>query len=601
MGGSLPGLDDCGAHQYAGGVKFCVWAPFADTVAVTGDFTNWSKGGLPLGKGSDGCWYGDVEHAEAGQEYKYLVTHNGKMLERNDPRALQLTASEDSSIIVTSDFDWGDDSYKLPPPEEAIIYELHVGTFVRNDPSLPGTFHDVITKLDYLVELGINVIEVMPCNAMWMDRWWGYTPDNIYAVDAAYGGRLAFMQFVQAAHRKGLGVILDVVYNHLNKDAGLDLWQFDGWSEHEDTGGIYFYNDWRAKTPWGPTRPDYGRPEVRRYITDNVRMWLQDCHVDGLRVDSVVNIRNVEGNNNDPDHDLADGWKLLQEINDMAQDVKPGALIIAEDMQGNEWITKPTGGGGAGFVSQWDPAFGAVLREELGPQPDPQRNVSKIGEMIGRRTNDNPLERVVYTESHDTDAGPNGGTRLDEAVAPGHASTLEARRRTALAAALLCTTPGIPMLFQGQEFDELGAFSHYAPLDWTKAEKNKGILTLYQHLLALRSNKHKNTAGLLGSHVDIFQVDDSAKVIAFRRWGKGGQADDVIVVANFTNQPCLGYRVTFPAAGTWWTRFNTDWKGYDVDFTDRLIESVEATEHVNLFQAEVNVPPYGVLIFSQDT
>lgn len=604
MGGTLPGLDDCGVHVTDDGVRFCVWAPFAEAVAVTGDFTNWSDDGLPLTKGADGCWYADVQGVEAGQEYKYLIARDGKVFWRNDPRALQLTASEDSSVIVEPSFDWGGDNYKLPSLERAVMYELHVGTFVRDDPAMPGTFRDAITKLDYLVDLGVNVIEVMPCNAVWMDRWWGYTPDNIYAVEATYGGRRALMEFVRAVHARGLGVILDVVYNHLNRDAGLDLWQFDGWSDHPDAGGIYFYNDWRAKTPWGDTRPDFGRKEVRRYVTDNVQMWLRDYHVDGLRVDSVVHLRNVEGKNNDPEHDLPDGWKMLQEINKAAKEVKPDAFIIAEDLQGNEWITKSASEGGAGFSAQWDSAFGGILREELGPQAQDAPNIEKMRMVVGNRTNGNPLERIIFTESHDTDAGISGGSRFDEAIEPGSATGLRARKRAALAAAVMFTSPGIPMLFQGQEFEEEGAFSHYGALDWSKAEEFKGILTLHKHLIALRLNGYDNTAGLLGPNVDIFLVDTKAKVVAYHRWDKGGPADDVVVVVNFADEPPRGYDVSFPAAGKWWTRLNTDWEGYGEDFTNMIVDSVEAEADAKddkHFVAKVDIAPHSVLIFSQDS
>ncbi len=600
MGGTLPGLDDCGTHLEENGVRFCVWAPFADAVSVTGDFTNWSDNGFPLNKGNDGCWYAEVEHAEVGQEYKYLVRHGDKVLWRNDPHALQLTASNDSSVIVDPSFEWDHDEYKLPPREELVLYELHVGTFVRNDPAMPGTFHDAMMKLDYLVELGINAIEIMPCSAAWMDRWWGYTPDNIYAVDAAYGGRRAFMEFVKAAHEHGIGVILDVVYNHLNKDAGLDLWQFDGWSEREDTGGIYFYNDGRAHTPWGDTRPDYGRPEVRRYIVQNAEMWLRDFHIDGLRLDSVIHLRNVEGKNNDPAHDLADGWRLLQEVNDAAQRSKPGALMIAEDLQGNDWITKPTKDGGAGFRSQWDSTFSGILREELAQKPDNQRDVGKIAMTIGTRTNGNPFERVIFLESHDTDAAATGGKRFEEAIAPGRANTMSARKRATLAAALLCTSPGTPMIFQGQEFADDNAFSHYESLDWQEASANERMLTLYKHLFALRRNVYKNTAGLLGLNVDVFHVDNATKIVAYRRWDKGGPADDVVVTANFSDkqQTC---QLALPAKGIWWTRLNTDWKGYGDGFGDSKLQSIEAVERDGSYVSEVMLPAYTVFVLSQDS
>jgi 1,4-alpha-glucan branching enzyme len=603
MGGTLPGLDDCGAHVRKEGVRFCVWAPFADAVSVTGDFTSWSDDGLPMKKGEEGCWYADVSNAEIGQEYKYLIKHGEQILWRNDPRALQLTASEDSSVIVDPHFDWGDDAYELPPVEKMIIYELHVGTFVRNDPTLSGTFHDAMTKLDYLVDLGVNVIEIMPCNAVWMDRWWGYTPDNIYAVEASYGGRRAFLEFVKAAHQRGLGVILDVVYNHLNHDDGLDLWQFDGWGEN-DMGGIYFYNDERAHTPWGDTRPDYGRPEVRKYIVQNAEMWIRDYHVDGLRADSVIHLRNTEGKNNDPEHDLPDGWKLLQEINEGVRAIKPTAITIAEDLQGNEWITKPAKDGGAGFGAQWDPVFGGILREELGPEAHDNPAIEKMRWVVGNRTNDNPFERVIFTESHDTDAGASGGRRFDEAIDPGESASLKARKRTALAAAVLFTSPGIPMIFQGQEFEEDGAFSHNKALDWTKVDTFHGILDLHKHLIALRLNRHNNTAGLLGPNVDIFLIDKESKLVAYHRWDKGGPADDVVVVVNFSDKPVEEFAVSFPAAGTWWARLSTDWKGYGQDFTGLTPDSVEAKvdpddkEH---FTGKVTIAPYSVLIFSQDS
>jgi len=604
MGGSLPGLDDCGVHLRSGGAQFCVWAPFAEAVAVTGDFNNWAVQGQPLQKGQDGCWYADVDGVEAGQEYKYLITREGKVLTRNDPRALQLTATEDSSVIVDPTFEWGDDDYQLPPLQKTIIYELHVGTFMRHDPALPGTFHDAMGKLDYLAELGVNVIEIMPCSAVWLDRWWGYTPDNIYAVDAAYGGRRAFMEFVKAAHQKGLGVILDVVYNHLSKDQALDLWQFDGWSK-DGYGGIYFYNDERAHTPWGETRPDYGRPEVRKFITDNARMWLRDCHVDGLRVDATTFIRNFDETPWDhPEHDIPDGWKMLQEITTEARSARPNALLVAEDLQHNDWITKPTSDeNGAGFVAQWEPSLSAILRDVLGQPIDESRDLEKLRFPLTHNTNGNAFERVIFSESHDTDAGANGGKRLDEWIDAGDADGLYARRRAALAAALLLTLPGVPMLFQGQEFQEIGAFTHYASLDWGKVDTDSGMVQLYRHLIALRKNQHNNTAGLAGQHIDVFQLDNTAKLLAYHRWDKAGAGDDVVVVANFANQLRETREVSFPAAGTWWVRLNTDWNGYGKDFTNVELKSVEAKadpDNAQHFVADITIAPYSVLIFSQD-
>jgi 1,4-alpha-glucan branching enzyme len=160
------------------------------------------------------------------------------------------------------------------------------------------------------------------------------------------------------------------------------------------------------------------------------------------------------------------------------------------------------------------------------------------------------------------------------------------------------------MIFQGQEFEEVGVFTHYKALDWTKVEKFAGILTLHRHLIALRLNRHANTAGLLGRHVNIFAIDKESKVVAYHRWDKGGPADDVVIVANFSDKPLTGYELTFPAIGKWWNRLNTDWKGYGEDFTDLKIESVDVAakpDDDKHFVGKIDIAPQSVLIFSQDS
>ena len=137
-----------------------------------------------------------------------------------------------------------------------MIYELHVGSFTAPDGGL-GTFASLTDKLDHLVELGVNAVELMPVMEFAGDRSWGYNPAHLFAVESSYGGPDALKRFVRTCHQRGIAVIIDVVYNHFGP-SDLDLWQFDGWSEN-DKGGIYFYNDWRSSTPWGDARPDYGR------------------------------------------------------------------------------------------------------------------------------------------------------------------------------------------------------------------------------------------------------------------------------------------------------------------------------------------------------
>jgi 1,4-alpha-glucan branching enzyme len=586
------GKKEMGAVLHGTTCTFRVWAPFAKGVAVSGSFNDWTS--TPMVSENGGNWATEVQNAQAGQEYRYLIDSGSQQLFKNDPRALQVNTSAGNSIIVDTNFDWAADDFKAPNFNEQVIYELHVGTFNREDPSTQGTFKAATEKLDYLAELGVNMVELMPITSMSLVReWWGYTPDYLYAVESQYGGRHQFLEFVKAAHRRGIGVILDVVYNHLGPDKNLDLWQFDGWNQ-DGHGGIYFYNDWRAETPWGATRPDYGRLEVRQYIADNVRMWMRDCHLDGLRVDSTIFIRNVKGRNNDPGNDLGDGWGLLQEITDISKEINPRSITIAEDVSGNEYITKKVEEGGAGFSSQWEVGFPHVLRDALDVVDDANRNLTAICDSLSRKYNNDVFERVIYSDSHDTAA--NGGARLSEEIAPGDASNVFARKRSLLASAIILTAPGIPMLFAGQEFMEGGSFNDWQALDWKKIEKFRGIVQAHSHLIALRKNQYGNTRGLISQSFNILHLNEGDKVLAYHRWDQGGPKDDVVIVINFANKEQKDYWINFPNDGIWKARFNSNWRGYSSDFEEIGVSEVVVSDS----SGKINIGPYSVIILSQD-
>jgi 1,4-alpha-glucan branching enzyme len=583
---------DVGAIVHKSGVSFRVWAPFANAVAVTGAFNNWSE--TPLSSENDGYWAGFLRGAEAGMEYKFVIQNGSNKYLRNDPRALHFTTSAGNSVIVDTEFDWGDDHFTPIPFEQQVIYEIHVGTFNRPDEATSGTFGSASEKLDYLASLGVNIIELMPIGSMLMDRGWGYAIDYIYAVESLYGGRHGFLEFVKAAHQRGIGVILDVVYNHFGPDTSLDLWQFDGWNQ-DGKGGIYFYNDWRAETPWGSTRPDFGRPEVQQYILDNVKMWLHDCRVDGLRVDSTIYIRNAKGHNDDPSTDLPDAWYLLQKLNTLSKKINPSAITIAEDVAGNEYIVKPTNEGGAGFAAQWELGYPYALREALGSDNPSQINLAGVLGELGRTYNGNPFERIVFVDSHDSAA--NGAARLNELIAPGHADGLFARKQALLAATYVLTTPGIPMIFQGQEFMTGGSFNDWDGLDWENAGRFAGIVDAYKHLIALRKNMNNMSAGLLGRNVNLVHLNENDKVIGYHRWQNGGPKDDVVIIINFGNREFKDYSLNFPRNGTWHVRFNSTLKSYSPDFKDADIPDVQVANGAGT----IVLPPSSAIILSQDS
>ena len=581
---------DVGAIVRKDGVSFRLWAPFATSVAVTGSFNDWQQQAME--SDGDGYWTVIVQGARAGQEYRYIITNGDQQFSKNDPRALQVTTSAGNSVVVATHFDWTDQDFKPVDFDKQVIYEMHVGTFYRPDPSTIGTFEDIIAKLDYLQQLGITTIELMPISTMSPVReWWGYTPMYIYTVESQYGGRYKLLEFIDAAHQRGMSVILDVVYNHLGP-SDLDIWQFDGWQE-DNKGGIYFYNDWRSSTPWGDTRPDFGRQEVRDYILDNVRMWMYDCHLDGLRVDSTIFIRNAKGHNDAPDTDLADGWHLLQQINEIAHKLNPSTFTVAEDVGANDYITKPISAGGAGFSAQWELGFPQVLREALASSDPRSINLAGVLGELGRRYNDDALQRVVFTDSHDSAA--NGSARFNEVIAPGKSAGVFARRQSLLAAVLILTAPGIPMLLQGQEFMMSGNFNDWEGLEWQNAETYKGIVEAYRQLIALRKNVRGASAGLSGRSINLFHVDEHNKVIAYHRWQNGGPKDDVVVVVNFGSNAFTNYSIGFPRNGRWHVRFcSTDTK-YSDDFEGVSVPDIDVRSGNGTFV----LPASTALILSQ--
>jgi len=578
------------------GCTFRVWAPNASGVSVAGNFNFWSSTLHQLSSEGNGHWSGDINGVFAGHQYKFVIKNGASTLWKNDPYARRVTNSVGNGIVHDPGaYLWQNPGFQIGNWNELVIYEMHVGTFnVPSNGSPPSTLNAAIARLDHVKDLGANAVKVMPFCEFAGSLSWGYNPAHPWAVESAYGSPEDLKKFVDEAHARGIAVIADVVYNHLGP-TDLDLWQFDGWSQN-NLGGIYFYNDYRAITPWGNTRPDYGRPQVRQYIRDNAIRWLDEFRMDGLRVDGTKFIRKVDL----AGPDIPEGWSLLQWLNDSVDAQWPGKFVIAEDHENNAWITKPTGVGGAGFDSQWDVAMNHNIRDVVIPASDASRDMNKVVQAITNGFNGVHTQRVIYSESHDEVA--NGHQRLPEEIWPGNAGSYYSRKRSTLAAAIVFTSPGVPMLFMGQEFLENGFFADNDPLDWSKATTYEGILSLYKDLIKLRRNATGVTRGLTGPNVNVHHVNHGAKVVAYHRWMNGGAGDDVIVLANFSNTSFPAYRVGVPSAGLWRNRFNSDAVTYGADYwglpaPDKQSEPVA---YDGMSQSVVlSVAPYSVVIFSR--
>ncbi len=576
------------------GATFRVWAPNADAVSVIGSFNEWKPDAHPMQKDETGHWQTDIPKVKAGAEYRYHITNGDREFSRNDPYARDVTSSVGNSLVVDPGFDWGDDDFTMPPLNELVVYELHIGTFHDSEHQGPGTFDSAIQRLDHLKKLGINCLEIMPIAEFAGDFSWGYNPAHIFAVESAYGGPEAFKRFVKAAHKAGMGVILDVVYNHFGP-SDLDLWQFDGWSEN-DKGGIYFYNDDRSKTPWGDTRPDYGRPEVRAFLRDNAMMWLEEYRVDGLRYDATVYIRKAELDG----EILEDGWKVCQAINGEVRERFPDKILIAEDLQDDPALTADIAQGGAGFHAQWCSRFVHPVREAVSTSEDDHRSMSEVAKAVAHDFNGDPFQRIIYSESHDEVA--NGKQRVVSEIQPDQPRDWYARKRSGLAAAIVYTAPGVPMIFQGQEFLEAGWFEDTTPVDWDLKDEYPTVVRLYRDLIALRRDKGGHSRGLLGWGCRVTRVDEEKNVLAFHRFEHGGDGDDVMVIANFSNEVLEGFRVGLPSAGEWQERLNSDWATYGRDFKSPRAGAIEAEDTAwdDLpASAELRLPAYSVVVLTR--
>ncbi len=566
----------------------------ADGLFISGNGTTWTKvTGYPAIAAAFSAQSVDLSAAAAAAGITPGATFKVRWQQYdNSPLSSDGVAIDD--VVVTGRAKTP--AFSTPAWNESVFYEMHIGTFNDAVGGTPGTFATAISRLDQLQALGVNMVEVLPLSEFAGDFSWGYNPSDPDTIEAIYGGMNNYKSFINECHARGIGVVQDVVHNHYGP-SDLDMWQFDGWQQN-NKGGIYFYQDFRSSTPWGDTRPDYGRGEVRTYIRDSIMSWVQEYRCDGLRWDSTVNIRNT---NNGVGTDIPDGWSLMQYCNGQIDASVPWKISIAEDLQNNDYLTKTTGAGGAGFDSQWDAGFVHPIRDALITGTDSARNMFSVRDALTHYYNGTATQRVIYTESHDEVA--NGHSRVPEEIWPGNAGSWASKKRSTLGAGLVMTGPGIPMIFEGQEVLEDGFFADSDPVDWTKLTTYAGIQTMYRDLIRLRRNWYDTTRGLRGNNINVHHVNDTNKVIGYHRWQNGGAKDDCVVIANFANASYASYNLGFPRGGTWRVRFNSDWNGYSADFANT--NSYDTTANAGAkdgmsYNANIGIGPYSIIILSQD-
>jgi maltooligosyltrehalose trehalohydrolase len=445
-----------GASIIDDGVRFEVWAPHAERMGVE----VWDGARIvemPLNPIGRGVFAGFAPGIGAGADYRYRLTAGGRTIQRPDPvsRFQPYGVHGSSRVVDPGAFHWTDDGWSAGEMADHVIYELHVGTFTP-----AGTFDAVAERLGALRYLGVSAIEIMPVAEFPGDRNWGYDGVDLYAPESGYGGPDGFKRLVDAAHRRGLAVILDVVYNHLGPE-GNYLADF----------GPYFTS--RYRTPWGRA-VNYDGPdsdEVRRFVFDNALHWIAEYHVDGLRLDAVHAIFDASAR-----HILDE---LAAAVHDLGRRLGRRTLVVAESDQNDPRLVRPRPQGGFGLDAVWSDDFhhavhAALTGERRGYYVD-YRGVSPIAKSLrdrfvydgahsafrnrrhGAPATDVPADRfVVFAQNHDQIGNRPRGERL---------ASLVPIERLRLAAALVLLSPYVPMLFMGEEYGETSPFLYFVSHD----------------------------------------------------------------------------------------------------------------------------------------
>jgi 1,4-alpha-glucan branching enzyme len=622
-----------GANLVADGATFRVWAPNALAVHVIGSF----NGGAPddanlLNPVGGGHWAGFVPGVKDRDRYMFHVVGQGSEGPKRDPYARELEQPFPAGCIVReTDFPWHDTGYVTPRFADFVIYQLHAGTF--HTPRLPrgGTFLDVALKLPYLDELGVTAVQLLPIQEFQTEFSMGYNgtdyfaPEMDFAVaDADLPGYAAQVNallaarglapyamedlrgemnqlkaFVDLCHVHGIAVLLDVVYNHAGGSWGDEsIWFFDRQStDGGDRNSLYFTDIDHA----GGRVFDFAKPEVRDFLIQNARFFLDEYRLDGFRYDQVSVI----------DHDgRPHGWSFLQDLTSTLHAHRPGAFHKAEYWGVNPWIVKPAAEGGAGFDSSLTDGLRIALRDVIREAANPDARplaMRRLGESLWPQGFAEHWQFVQGPENHDIVF--NGREpRMARLGDPGNPRSWYGRSRARVATGVSLTAPGIPMLFMGQEFLEDKQWSdnlqyhgglrlHWQGLDDGDRQMHDH-LRFVRELLALRWSH----PGLRGQGFRVVWADDADRVLAFHRWIPG-EGHDVMVVVHLSTDDRHGYRIGFPGGGEWREVFNSDvyesWVNPDVTGNGGRVFADAWGMHGFAHSAALTLPANGLLVFAR--
>jgi 1,4-alpha-glucan branching enzyme len=581
-------------HDNVIGTSFTVWAPHARAARVVGDFNGWNGTAHPLRRLDDnGVWELFLPGIEPGTCYKFeLLTQAGEWVTRADPMARYTEIPPaTASKVGQSNYDWADASWlearaaRDPHNSPMSIYELH---FASWRPGL--SYRDAADPLiDYVTGLGFTHVEFMPLAEHPFGGSWGYQVTGYFAPTSRFGHPDDFKYLIDRLHQAGLGVIMDWVPGHFPKDEWA-LASFDGQP-------VYEHPDPRRgeQMDWGTLIFDFGQPQVRNFLVANALYWLEEFHIDGLRVDAVASMlyldySRAEGEwlpNIHGGRENLEAISLLQEVNATAYKRNRGVVMIAEESTSWAGVTRETAGGGLGFGLKWNMGWMHDSLEYI--QVDPlyrshhHRDITFSFEYA-------LSENFLLPISHDEVVHGKGSLL---AKMPGDQWQKLANVRAYLS--FMWAHPGKKLLFMGQEFGQPSEWSEERGLDWWILEQpvHQGLSQLVSELNRVyRENPSLwSRDNELGGFEVLDGGDAEHNVVSFLRWDNHG--NPIAVLMNFSGNAVDLYRVGLPQAGVWEEIINTDATEYGGSGAGNL-GSVQATDQPwngRPASAELTLPP----------
>lgn len=547
-------------------IEFKLFAPNNKGAALLGDFSDWKE--IPMQKDKDGYFRTQVELEDGTYLYKFRIQSCSPLLQPDrwvyviDPYATEVRDEQNSVVRikdgkkVVDNYIWQHDDKPLSVNEELVIYELHVADFSggEDDSEVRGKFKDVTDKLDYLSELGINAIELMPVNEYPGDYSWGYKVRHFFATKSSYGSTEDLKQLIDECHARGIRVIMDGIYNHTDEECPLllidrDYWYYQGKHYPEDDPRNY----WGPEFNYENYDEKLGIKPAWEYVGDIVRFWIQEYHIDGIRFDAVRQLAN---------YDFL--YWITNESRKASGGIKP-FYNIAEYIPDTAKIVTPQGP----MDSCWHESFRFFVMQDIcGDAFD----LEKLKEALDAKRQGYAIATSVinYLATHDRE---HTIAELDSRKIASPASFGRAK----LGAVLLLTAMGVPMLWMGEEFGEntRKATNQINKLEWPllKQDLNRDLLEYYKALIALR----QQNPALHTENINFFHENPDSKVLAYVRWNEQGSR--VVVVANFSDKYLAGYQVPhFPASGNWHSLLD-----------NHQVEAVDGTLTIDLPEYEAKV------------